>query len=130
MRELDKWERLARAAGADKAGEVAPDEAFLDAACDDLSLAAAIARVHALFDEAGQPRRSPRCAFSASTRFASRRSAPTSPARIARRLDLLKARDFAAADALRDELATEGVLLKDGKDPATGERVTTWEIRR
>ena len=50
--------------------------------------------------------------------------------RIARRLDLLKARDFAAADALRDELGAEGVLLKDGKDPATGERITTWEIKR
>ncbi|KQQ85797.1 cysteine--tRNA ligase [Aureimonas sp. Leaf324] len=130
VRELDKWERLARAAGADKAAEVAVDDAFLDAACDDLSLAAAIARVHALFDDGR-----------AAEALASLRLVGIDPvreqalgadvaARIARRLDLLKARDFAAADALRDELATEGVLLKDGKDPATGERVTTWEIRR
>ena len=24
----------------------------------------------------------------------------------------------------------QGVQLKDGKDPATGERVTTWEVKR
>ncbi|WP_416355967.1 cysteine--tRNA ligase [Aureimonas phyllosphaerae] len=130
VRELDKWERLARAAGADKADASVPDDAFLEAACDDLSLAPAIARVHALFDEGR-----------AIEALASLRLLGIDPvreqalgadvaARIARRLDLLKARDFSAADALRDELATEGVLLKDGKDPATGERVTTWEIRR
>ncbi|KQR73300.1 cysteine--tRNA ligase [Rhizobium sp. Leaf341] len=50
--------------------------------------------------------------------------------RIAQRLDLLKARNFAEADRIRDELLTDGIQLKDGKDAETGERVTTWEIRR
>ena len=31
---------------------------------------------------------------------------------------------------LRDELAAQGIQLKDGKDPETGERVTTWEFKR
>ncbi len=47
--------------------------------------------------------------------------------RIALRLERLKAKDFTEADRIRAELAEEGVLLKDGKDPETGERVTSWE---
>jgi cysteinyl-tRNA synthetase len=31
---------------------------------------------------------------------------------------------------MRDELLAQGIQLKDGKDPATGERVTTWEVKR
>ena len=50
--------------------------------------------------------------------------------RIAERLDLLKRKEFAAADAIRDALAVEGILLKDGRDAATGERTTSWERRR
>ena len=38
--------------------------------------------------------------------------------------------DIAEADKIRDDLAAKGVQLKDGKDPATGERVTTWEVKR
>ena len=33
-------------------------------------------------------------------------------------------------DRIRDELLAQGIQLKDGKDPATGERVTTWEVKR
>ena len=46
------------------------------------------------------------------------------------RLQLLKAKNFAEADKIRDDLLAKGIQLKDGKDPATGERVTTWEVRR
>lgn len=46
------------------------------------------------------------------------------------RLELLKAKNFAEADKIRDDLVARGVQLKDGKDPATGERVTTWDIKR
>ena len=39
-------------------------------------------------------------------------------------------KNWAEADRIRDELLAQGIQLKDGKDPATGERVTTWEVRR
>jgi cysteinyl-tRNA synthetase len=38
-------------------------------------------------------------------------------------------KDFAESDRIRDELATMGVAVKDGKD-ADGKPVTTWEIAR
>ena len=49
---------------------------------------------------------------------------------IAARLAARKAKDFAASDRLRDELVAMGIVLMDGKDPATGELITTWEVKR
>ncbi|MGD9867495.1 MAG: cysteine--tRNA ligase [Hyphomicrobiales bacterium] len=49
---------------------------------------------------------------------------------IAARNAARKARDFKEADRIRDELAAMGVQLKDEKDPASGEMVTTWELAR
>jgi cysteinyl-tRNA synthetase len=46
------------------------------------------------------------------------------------RLEMLKAKNFAEADRIRDELAAKGIQLKDGKDKETGERITTWEVKR
>lgn len=46
------------------------------------------------------------------------------------RLAARKAKDFRESDRLRDELAAMGVAVKDAKDPATGDIVTTWEIAR
>ncbi len=51
-------------------------------------------------------------------------------AKIRNRLSLLAAKSFTEADRIRDELLEKGIQLKDGKDPATGERITTWEVRR
>ncbi|HEX5846877.1 MAG TPA: class I tRNA ligase family protein, partial [Rhodoplanes sp.] len=50
--------------------------------------------------------------------------------KIATRLAARKAKDFKEADRIRDELLAMGVVLKDGKDPQTGEPVTTWEVAR
>lgn len=50
--------------------------------------------------------------------------------RIAERLEFIAAKNWAEADRIRDELLAQGIQLKDGKDPETGERVTTWEVRR
>lgn len=39
-------------------------------------------------------------------------------------------KNWAEADRIRDELLSQGIQLKDGKDPETGKRVTTWEVKR
>ncbi|MBZ9820965.1 cysteine--tRNA ligase [Mesorhizobium sp. CA4] len=49
---------------------------------------------------------------------------------IADRLEFIAAKNWAEGDRIRNELLAQGVQLKDGKDPVTGERVTTWEIKR
>ena len=41
-----------------------------------------------------------------------------------------KAKNFKEADRIRAELEAMGVILKDAKDPTTGELVTTWEVAR
>ena len=46
------------------------------------------------------------------------------------RLEMLKSKNFTEADKIRDDLAAKGIQLKDGKDKETGERVTTWEVKR
>ncbi|MBL0936927.1 MAG: cysteine--tRNA ligase [Rhizobiaceae bacterium] len=46
------------------------------------------------------------------------------------RLAFIAAKNWGEADRIRDELLAQGIQLKDGKDPATGERVTTWEVKR
>jgi cysteinyl-tRNA synthetase len=49
---------------------------------------------------------------------------------ISTRLAARRAKNFAESDRIRDELLAMGIQLKDGKDPATGEPVTTWEVKR
>jgi len=51
-------------------------------------------------------------------------------ATIAARLAFIRDKNWAEADRIRDELLARGIQLKDGKDKATGERVTTWEVKR
>ena len=49
---------------------------------------------------------------------------------VQRRLAFIRDKNWAEADRIRDDLLEQGIQLKDGKDPATGDRVTTWEVRR
>jgi len=46
------------------------------------------------------------------------------------RLTFIASKNWAEADRIRDELLAQGIQLRDGKDPVTGERVTTWEVKR
>lgn len=50
--------------------------------------------------------------------------------KITARLALLSAKDWAGADQIRDQLLNDGIQLKDGKDAETGERTTSWEVKR
>ena len=50
--------------------------------------------------------------------------------RVAARLEARRAKNWAMSDEIRDELAEIGVVLKDQKNPETGEIETTWDIRR
>lgn len=49
---------------------------------------------------------------------------------IAERLAFINAKNWAESDRIRDALLAQNIQLKDGKDAATGERVTTWEVKR
>jgi cysteinyl-tRNA synthetase len=49
---------------------------------------------------------------------------------IVKRREWLRVKNFIEADNIRDLLSTKGIQLKDIKDPATGERTTTWEVKR
>ena len=51
-------------------------------------------------------------------------------AAIAERLSYFAEKNFAEADRIRDELSAQGIQLKDSKDSETGERITTWEVKR
>ena len=50
--------------------------------------------------------------------------------RIVARKVARKAKNYAEADRIRNELIGRGVRLEDKKDPKTGELVTTWEVAR
>ena len=50
--------------------------------------------------------------------------------RVATRLSLLREKNFAEADRIREELSGQGIQLMDYKDPETGERRTKWEVKR
>jgi cysteinyl-tRNA synthetase len=49
---------------------------------------------------------------------------------IAGRLEARKAKNFVEADRIRDELHAMGIVIKDAKDPETGQLKTTWEVAR
>jgi cysteinyl-tRNA synthetase len=110
----------------------------LNALRDDLNTVAAVQALHALAQEANADKSLlPTYAASAALLGLLPEMAEIDEAvaieifrRVKARLELLKTKNFAEADKIRDTLLAEGVQLKDGKDAATGERVTTWEVKR
>ncbi len=119
----------AKASPAD--AEPALQAEVLEALLDDLNTPRAIAALHQMHD-------APRASALAALGFVGDLTDPRVvkvddakiEAAIAERLEAFKAKDFATADRIRDELTAQGIQLKDSKDSETGERVTTWELKR
>ncbi|KQV11220.1 cysteine--tRNA ligase [Rhizobium sp. Root1203] len=133
IKRLEEAERLLSKWPAAEAGGAKPDPAVVDALADDLNTVAAIQALHALA-HAGD-----HATFAASAALLGvlPQAAEIDEAvaieidrRVKARLELLKAKNFAEADSIRDTLLAEGIQLKDGKDASTGERLTKWELKR
>jgi cysteinyl-tRNA synthetase len=139
---LEGWAELV-----DGAPSAPPSPAVIEALADDLNTPAALAELHRLAREARAGDRGAAGAMATSARDLlglgpdgwPRRAAadglePDVKKRIetlvAARLSARREKNWAESDRIRDELAAMGLTLKDGKDPATGEPVTTWEVKR
>ncbi|NRG18621.1 cysteine--tRNA ligase [Rhizobiales bacterium] len=147
---LDRWAELMKMNEASlDFGRNPPDE-ILTAVCDDLNTPRAIAAIHGFAREARKGDFSAAQKLTDALEFLGFAPAvmltrmqkteiasaadPALSARvegmIAERLAARAAKDWAEADRIRDELASEGILLKDYKDKETGEPKTTWEVSR
>ncbi|MDV4154439.1 MULTISPECIES: cysteine--tRNA ligase [Rhizobium] len=138
IKRLEEAERLLAKWPATDAGDAAPDESVLNALSDDLNTVAAVQALHALA-QAAHTDPAVGATFAATADLLGllpkkmeidEAVASAVDALVAMRLEMLKAKNFTEADKIRDELAAKGIQLKDGKDPVTGERVTTWEVKR
>jgi cysteinyl-tRNA synthetase len=138
IKRLEEAERLLAKWPATDAGDAAPDESVLNALSDDLNTVAAVQALHALA-QAAHTDPAVGATFAATADLLGllpkkmeidEAVASAIDALVAMRLEMLKAKNFTEADKIRDELTAKGIQLKDGKDPVTGERVTTWEVKR
>lgn len=132
VRKLEEAERLLAKWPAAEAGDASPDPAVLEALADDLNTPVAVRMVHALAQSGDH------AVFAASAALLGilpKKEARNEDVlsdldeRIRERLELLKTKNFDEADRIREKLSAKGLKLTDGKDPATGERVTTWGWR-
>ena len=130
-RTLSDW---AAAAGEAEAGEVPAD--VIEALADDLNTSQVLAELHALRkagDHAGLKASLALLGITlpqvAAAEIDDALRAKVE-ALIAARLAARKAKSFAESDRLRDELVAMGIVLMDGKDPANGELITSWEVKR
>jgi len=138
LKRLEEAERLLAKWPAGKPADAAPDASILNALADDLNTVAAVQALHALASAANaDPALLPGFAASAALLGVLPMEAEVDgavasavEALVAMRLEMLKAKNFAEADKIRDDLLAKGIQLKDGKDAVTGERVTTWEVKR
>ncbi|MBB4955843.1 cysteinyl-tRNA synthetase [Agrobacterium vitis] len=138
VKRLEEAERLIAKWPAGTSSDAAPDQSVLDALADDLNTVAAVQALHALASAANADASLlPSFAASAALLGLLSQKAEVSDdlsaaitALVEMRLEMLKSKNFAEADKIRDDLLTKGIQLKDGKDKDTGERVTTWEVKR
>ncbi|MDH4983007.1 cysteine--tRNA ligase [Hyphomicrobium sp. D-2] len=147
---LDRWGEISDRIGGALLEHALPDGAVIDALKDDLNTPLAIARLHELAKDARSGDNASGEKWLASAALmgfdVARWHAPVQSADlvevtdpdlavrvntlVAQRGEARKAKNFKEADRIRDELAASGVILKDAKDTATGEIVTTWELAR
>ncbi|MCJ7994868.1 cysteine--tRNA ligase [Rhizobium cremeum] len=138
VKRLEEAERLLAKWPVADAGDAAPDAAVIEALNDDLNTVSAVQTLHALAHAANaDPSKLGVFASSAALLGVTPKKAEVSDdlsaaveALVQMRLEMLKAKNFAEADKIRDDLSARGIQLKDGKDKETGERVTTWEVKR
>ena len=116
-------DRLYRSAGEAEAGK--PDAGVIEALSDDLNTPLALTRLMALEDASlikGSATLLGLLASSSEEWFQGDADADAIEARIAERTEAKKARDFATADRIRDELNAEGIVLEDGPGGTTWRR--------
>ena len=116
-------DRLYRAAGDGEPGEI--DAGVVEALSDDLNTPAALTRLQAIVDPATLKASGKLLGIlqeSATGWFQGETDADAIQSRIAERAAAKKARDFAAADLIRDELKAEGIILEDGPGGTTWRR--------
>lgn len=138
IKRLEEAERLLAKWPAAELTDGSVDATVLDALNDDLNTVAAIQALHALAHAANaDPSKLSNFAASANLLGLLPKKVEVDASLsdaidtlVALRLEMLKAKNFAEADRVRDELSAKGVQLKDGKDKETGERITTWELKR
>ncbi|NGN40702.1 cysteine--tRNA ligase [Mesorhizobium sp. CGMCC 1.15528] len=153
-RTLQRWADLRKVASdinwiavSNRMVEPFPSSAFVGALTDDLNTVSAIVELHSLAKDAQEGNEE--AAFQLLSGWSilgfelddfvakadlqavtSALDGSNITAAINERLAVIAAKNWAEADRIRDELLAQGIQLKDGKDPATGERVTTWEVKR
>ncbi len=136
---LRDWQRAAR--GAELADGDAPDESVVRELADDLNFHRASVALDFIAKKANRDEGNARHCLAATLRFLGFgldtlltsddgwEEPPHIANAIAERLAALDSRDFARADAIRNELAEQGIALMDYKDEA-GQRRTRWEMKR
>jgi cysteinyl-tRNA synthetase len=153
-RTILNWANLLQRARTSFTSEAAPAPSVVNALADDLNTPMAIAEMHKLAESARKGDFTAAQSLhdtgtwlgvldlslmsSSDLSFGGQAAAEFMPiefqsevnAKIDARKSARARKDFKESDRIRDELAAKGVVLKDSKDPATGEPITTWEMAR